>query len=270
MTVRLLGREVASELVRTRRRGVLLGWLGLTAALSVLVNTVMFSAATDSDGAAANGPGVQFPSLAVLESAEGLTAGVGSASSLLGVVTLAFWALLTATDYSTGLVRLLVAAQPRRWRLLAGKVVALTLWTIAVAALALVVNVGVAPAGASAAGVSTDAWTTAGAGDLLAAWASLLSALIAWGVLGLALATVTRSAAVAISIGVGYVLLLEGVLTSVLDSVADVLPGAVLTALAQGGTSSLSQSDALALGLLYAAVALIASVVVVQRRDVSD
>jgi hypothetical protein len=89
-------------------------------------------------------------------------------------------------------------------------------------------------------------------------------------VLGLALATVTRSAAVAISIGVGYVLLLEGVLTSVLDSVADVLPGAVLTALAQGGTSSLSQSDALALGLLYAAVALIASVVVVQRRDVTD
>jgi hypothetical protein len=199
----LLGNEVRSELVRIRRRSVLLGWLGLTAVLGVLVNTVMFSVVADAEGAATSGPGVSFPSLAVLESPEGLTAGVASASSLLGMVTLALWALLTATDYSTGMVRLLVAAQPERWRLLAGKVVALALWTSVVALLALVVNVVAAPAGASAAGIDTDAWAQVRAADLLSAWASLYSALLAWGVLGLTLATLTRSAAVAISIGAG-------------------------------------------------------------------
>jgi ABC-type transport system involved in multi-copper enzyme maturation permease subunit len=266
----LLGNEVRSELVRIRRRSVLLGWLGLTAVLGVLVNTVMFSVVADAEGAATSGPGVSFPSLAVLESPEGLTAGVASASSLLGMVTLALWALLTATDYSTGMVRLLVAAQPERWRLLAGKVVALALWTSVVALLALVVNVVAAPAGASAAGIDTDAWAQVRAADLLSAWASLYSALLAWGVLGLTLATLTRSAAVAISIGAGLRAAPRSILASVLDAVADVLPGSVLTALAQGGNDVLEQPRAVGLGLVYVLIALGAALVVVQRRDVTD
>lgn len=270
MTSMSLRNEIGSELVRTRRRGVLGAWLGLTGALAALINTVMFSVAASANGAPANGPGVDFPSLAALLSPDGLTAGVASASSLLGVVTLAFWSLLTASDYNTGLVRLLVAAQPRRWRLLAGKVTALTLWTAVVAFTAIVVNLAVAPASAHAAGLSTAAWTSAGLVDIVVAWANLFSALLAWGVIGLALATVTRSAAVAISVGVGYVLLLEGVLASVLDSVANVLPGSVLTALAQGGTNALSAWSAVALGLLYATIAIGVSLAAVQRRDVTD
>jgi ABC-type transport system involved in multi-copper enzyme maturation permease subunit len=265
-----LRNEICSELLRSRRRAVLFGWLGLSAVLAALVNTVMFQAAVDAQGQPTAAPGVDFPSVQVLETVEGLTAGVASASSMLGVVTLAFWALLTATDYSTGFVRLLVAAQPRRWPLLVGKAVALTLWTACAALLALVVNVGVAPAGASSAGVDTSAWDAVAAGDLLAACARLFSALLVWGLLGLALATVTRSAAVAISIGVGYVLLLEGVLASVLGGVADVLPGSVLTALARGGTDAVSQGQALVLGGTYAAVALVVALVVLQRRDVTD
>jgi len=270
MSVSGVRRAATSELVRTRRRGVLLGWLGLTAVLTALVNSVMFTVAAQGDGGPTAGPGADLPSLAVLESAAGLTAGIGSASNLLGVVTLAFWALLTASDYSTGMMRLLVAAQPGRWRLLTGKVLALSLWTAAVSLLALAVNLAAAPAGASAAGVTTTAWGTTGAVDLLSAWSGLLSALLAWGVLGLTLATLTRSAAVAVSIGVGYVLLLEGVLASVLTGVADVLPGSVLTALAQGGNDALSRSHAVVLGLLYAGIALAVTLLVVQRRDVTD
>lgn len=266
----LLINEVLSELIRSRRRAVLLGWLGLTAVLAVLVNTVMFRAAADADGRPTAAPGVDFPSVPVLESVAGLTAGVAAASSMLGVITLSFWALLTASDYSTGLIRLLVAAQPRRWRLLAGKAMALTLWTACAAAVALIVNVGAAPAGASSAGIDTSAWETAAAGDFLSAWARLFSALLVWGVLGLALATLTRSAAVAISIGVGYVLLLDRVLASLFDRVADVLPGSVLTALAKGGTDAVSQPQALIAGVIYAGLALAASLVMLQRRDITD
>lgn len=90
---------VRSELVRTRRRGVVLGWLGLTALAAVLINVVMFQVVQSGAVGPAGGPGVNFPTAAQLAAPEGLVAGLGAASSMFGVVTLSFWALLTATDY---------------------------------------------------------------------------------------------------------------------------------------------------------------------------
>ena len=264
-----LVRVVRSELVRSRRGGVLLGWAGLTAVFAVLVNSVMFSVATESGGAP-EGPGVSFPPLQELESAGGLTAGLGAASSMLGLVTLSFWAVLTATDSSTGLVRLLVSAQPRRGVLLAGKVLALTAWTAAAATLALVVNTVAAPAAARAAGVSTDAWSATGAGGLASAWLHLVLSLLVWGLLGLVLATATRSAAVAVSVGAGWVLLVEGVVGAALSGLADWLPGSVLTALARGGSDALSYASAAGGATGYAAVGLLVALLVVTRRDVTD
>ena len=263
-------REIRSELVRLRRRGVLLAWLGLMALFAVLINTVMFPAATDGSATPANGPGAVFPPLTTLESSEGLVAGLGAASSLLGVVTLSLWALTAATDYSSGLIRILVAAQPRRWRLLAGKATALALWTAAATTTALLVNVLAAVASARAAGAATDSWASGWVGTVSAGWAQLYLALLVWGCVGLGLAVATRSAAVAISVGVGYVLVVEPVVSSSLGSVRDWLPGATLTALAQGGTATLSGAGALAFGLLYATVALAAATVCLTRRDVTD
>jgi hypothetical protein len=113
-------------------------------------------------------PGVAFPTLAEMESPSGLMAGLAAASNMFGVVTLSFWAVATASDYSSGLIRLLVAAEPRRWRLLAGKVVALVIVTAAATTVAAVVNVFAVLPAAGAAGISTAAWGT----DLVAVVAS--------------------------------------------------------------------------------------------------
>lgn len=262
-------RAVRSELVRSRRRGVLLGWLGLTAVFAILANSVMFSAATGGGGAP-EGPGVAFPPLEVLQSAEGVTAGLGAAASMFGLVTLAFWAVLTATDYSTGLVRLLVSAQPRRGVLLAGKVLALSAWTAVAASVALVVNIVVAPLTAEAAGVSTQAWSAAGPAALAGAWLDLLLTLLVWGLLGLVLATLSRSAAIAVSVGAGWVLLVEGVVGAGLSGLADWLPGSALAALAQGGTASQSYGAAAATAAAYALTGLVVAHTVFARRDVTD
>ena len=263
-------REVRSEVVRSRRRGVLLGWFGLSAAFAVLIDTVMYGVVADDPTGARSGPGVAFPTLQALESSAGLTAGLSSAASMLGVVTLAFWAILTATDYSSGLMRLLASAQPRRYRLLVGKVIALVLWTCCAATAALVVHLGVAPTAAEAAGIDTSAWGAAGPADVLSAWVDLLSTLLVWGFIGLALATLTRSSAIAISVGAGYVLVVDGILRTAAGSLADVLPGSTLTALAQGGNADLSHSSAAAAAVGYVAVALAASAVAVTRRDITD
>lgn len=261
---------VRSELLRLGNRRTLLGWFGLMMLFAVLINAVMFQVVERSGPATTDGPGVAFPGASELLGAGGLFAGLGAAASFFGVVTLAFWALASASDYGTGLVRIVVAAEPRRWRLLLGKWIALALVTALTCAVVLVVNLGVAPAAADAGGFSTDAWG-ADAGTLaLEAAGQLYLSLLVWGSIGLALATVTRSAGVAIGVGVGYVLLLEAVISAVATDVADWLPGAILTALAQGGNDTVSLAAASVTGAAYVIVALGAAFTLFRTRDITD
>jgi len=57
----------------------------------------------------------------------------GSPESLIGIVALSLWAAAVASDYSTGWVRFMVAAESRRWRLLFGRLVALSGFTVVAA-----------------------------------------------------------------------------------------------------------------------------------------
>jgi ABC-2 type transport system permease protein len=260
---------VLSELTRLRRRGFVVGWLGLTAVFAALINVVMFQVVSEGP-APSNGPGVAFPTLEHLLGRDGIVAGLAAASSLLGVVALAFWAIAASTDYSTGLVRLLVAAEPRRWRLLVGKWLSLALATALVTAVAFVVNLVVAPVAAGAAGFEPRAWGTDLPAVASGAALHLYLALLIWGTIGLALAGLTRSSGVAIGVGVGYVLLLESVVKAAVTGIGDWLPGTVITAVADGGTPDVPFGQALGLGSLYVVLALAAALVVFTRRDITD
>ncbi|URN11131.1 hypothetical protein LUW77_01500 [Streptomyces radiopugnans] len=187
------------------------------------------------------------------------------------MVTLSFWAIATAGDYSTGLIRLLASAQPDRVRLLLGKVAALTVWTAAATTVALIANLVIAPMAAYArSDVDVSAWGQDIGPTLAAAWANLFCTLFVWGVIGLVLALVTRSAAISISVGVGYVLVVESVITAALDAIADRTPGATLSALAQGGTPGIPYGSALMTGALYTLVGLGIAFTVFKRRDITD
>jgi ABC-type transport system involved in multi-copper enzyme maturation permease subunit len=263
-------RVVRSELLRLRRRSVLFGWFGLVVMFAVLINFVMFNVVDETGAPPADGPGVSFPSAAALLAPEGIVAGLGAAASFFGVVTLAFWALASASDYSTGLVRIIVAAEPRRWRLLLGKWIALAIVTAATCLAALAVNVAVSPVAAQAGGFSPDVWGTDMPAVALEAVGQLYLSLLVWGSIGLALATLTRSAGVAIGVGVGYVLLVEAVISAVASDIGDWLPGSILTALAQGGNDAVSLTAASASGGLYVAAAMSAAWFTFQRRDITD
>jgi ABC-type transport system involved in multi-copper enzyme maturation permease subunit len=189
---------------------------------------------------------------------------------MFGIVTLSFWALAAATDYSSGLIRLLVAAEPHRWRLLAGKVLALMVVTAAATAVATFVNLMAAVPAAQAAGIATDAWMSDPVVSIVRAWLDAYVALIVWGVIGLALAVLTRSAAVAISIGVGYVLVVESIVKLGVGGDADWLLGSTLNALAAGGTTTVAFGTALALAAVYVIIGLGAATLVFVRRDVTD
>ena len=260
---------VRSELVRLRRPKLLIGWFGLMALFALMINQVMFGMASDPS-APANGPGVAFPSALELAGPSGPVAGLGAAASLFGIVTLSFWAIAVSTDYSSGLIRLLVSAQPHRWKLLAGKVMALTLVTAVATTVAMIFIVLSALPAASAAGIPTDQWGTDVISVLASAWVNAFAAMLVWGVIGLVLAVVTRSSAIAISIGAGYVLVVESIVRQSLGDGADWLLGSTLNALAAGGSQALSYGTAAAMGAVYIAAGLLIATVVVTRRDVSD
>lgn len=263
-------RVIRSELVRLRRRTFVLGWLGLTALSSVVLTSFAYLATEEAPEVAEAAPGGGFPSAEVLASSDGLTAALGSTATLLGVVTLAFWAVATASDFSTGLVRLLTQAEPRRVRLLLGKVGALVLWTGVAAVLATLASVAVSPALASATDIPTDAWEDGAVLQVVEAALQLFSSLLVWGVIGLVVAVLTRSAAVAVSAGVAYVLVVETLVGTVAEDAADWLPGATLRALATGGDAVIDHGTALALGAGYALAGLAVAAIVLVRRDVSD
>ena len=263
-------RELRSELTRLNRRGIWLGWLGLMAVFAVLINTVIYTIAANGSAPPGGGPGVAFPSVATLESSSGIVAGVSSAASMFGVITLSFWAIATASDYSTGLIRLLAAAQPHRWRLLLGKIGALLIWTALATTVAIVVNLAAALPSAEAAGISTDFWMDDLVGEIARAWLTSFSASVVWGVIGLVLALLSRSSAIAISVGVGWVLLIETIIKTASSDAGQWLPGTTLTALAQGGTDDLSFAGAVLIGCIYAAVGLIIGLVIFIRRPISE
>lgn len=259
-----------SELVRMARPRMLGAWFALMSLFAVMINAVMFATVGDSTGLPDGGPGVAFPTETTLASAEGIVAGLSAAASMFGVVILSFWAVTAATDYSSGLIRLLASAEPRRWRLLAGKVGALLVVTAAATAIATIVNITVAAPLAEGAGLSVEPWRTGLVGTVATAYLNTFLALAVWGALGLALAVLARSSALAISVGVGYVLVVEGVLRAAAPAATDWLPGSTLTALAAGGNATLSYGAAMGLGLTYAGIALGLATVVLTRRDITD
>ena len=261
---------VGSELTRLRQPRLLITWFGLMALFAAMINTIMVMFVSGGGSLPPGAPGVAFPTLAEMESPSGLMAGLAAASNLFGVVTLSIWAVVTATVYSSGLIRLLVAAEPRRWRLLAGKVVALLMVTAVATTVAALVNVFVALPTAGAAGISTAAWGTNLVEVVGTAWLNLYLGLAVWGVLGLVIAVLARSAAAAISIGVGYLLVVESTIKMVGDAPSDWLLGSTLNAVASGGTAAIPYGTALALALAYVTLGLLLAGVIFVRRDVTD
>ena len=261
---------IRSELTRLRQPRLLISWFTLMALFAAMVNTIMVSFVSGGGSLPPGAPGVSFPTLAEMESPSGLMAGLAAASNIFGVVTLSFWAVATASDYSSGLIRPLVAAEPHRWRLLAGKVAALLVVTAAATTVAAAVNVVAVFPAAGAAGISTAAWGTDLVAVVATAWLNLFLALCAWGVLGLVIAVLTRSAAVSISIGVGHLLVVESLIKMVKDAPSDWLLGTTLVAVAGGGSAAVPYGTALALALAYVTLGLVLAGVVFVRRDVTD
>ncbi len=256
--------------MKLRRPTAIVGYAGAAIGVTALMTVVSIANADNPD---ARGPGAaEGLTLAQLAEPGGYLAGFEAAGSFLGIIALALFASNIAAEFSTGTIRALLAVDPRRRRLLAGKTLGLAAFLIATVTAASIVGGIVATALSGPQGIDTAAWATAdGFTEGAATWANLAAATIVWGLFGALVAMVSRSAAISIAAGIGYFLIGEHlILQSLWPSTAEWLPAGLLNALAEGGTTAVSFTVALALSALYAATAYTLTSLVFARRDITD
>jgi len=250
-----------SEWTKLRRPTLLLStFLGLAFAASLFV-ILMFSQATANGG---------IVTLHQLARPNGLVIGVARASMLLGVVAFGIAASQVASEYSLGTLRQLLVRQPRRAVLLAGKMLGTISFLVLALCFAAVVALVVAVAAAQSRHVPTGAWFTGtGLGDLFRELGDLALATIGYSILGMAIGQFVRSAVFAVIVGFAWLIAVENIITRIVPSVGQWLPGASITAVASGGAEGVNYAHGIILGAVYIVLAIIAAMTVFVRNDVT-
>jgi ABC-type transport system involved in multi-copper enzyme maturation permease subunit len=261
-------RAFRSELVKLGRRSTLLAAGAVLPLLALLATTLVI---LNAGSTPAFGPSEGFePSLTQLGSSAGVTAGFRASTGFLGVLVFTLFLTSFAGEYVQGTLRTLLVREPRRGRLLLGKLAALTVLVATSLLLAELLSVGLSAVLVSGRGVSTSSWLTAGglqqaSGD----YANALVSAAFFGMAGTAVAVLVRSTSVGLAIGLAWLLPLEHIIQNAWAGAGRWFPGLTFDAVASGGTSVTSYSRALALGLALAVVLLGAGATSFLRRDVS-
>ena len=257
-------RSYASEWIRfhkTARVGI------LVMVVFVALVSVMVLLGNEEMGPGGGGHGGPFGGTVDLVADDGAVAALSASANLIGIVAIALFALSVARDFEWGTIRNLLVGQPRRAILLSGKLLAVASYVIIGAVAAGVAAVVLAVTLAPTQDISTDTWTVAGS---LGTIGTTAIATVLWGLVGAVLAMVTRSAAISITAGIAYLLIIESLLGLIWDTAGEWLPAGVIAALASGGTSQVSFEKSILLAVGYAILGLGVMYLTFMRRDVTD
>ena len=255
-----------SELLKLRRRGLLLGGGGLLLGFTALFTILGIANATKG---ATSGRGFHV-TVAELSKPDGLVRGIERASTLMGIVMLGIFAAAFGTEYTTGMLRNLLVREPRRVKFLTGKYLALVVFAVVIVLLACIVSIVLALALAPGKGIDTSAWTSStGIADTWRAIWHLLIAALGYGTVGAALAVIFRSPVAALAIGVAWILPAEAILSALWSNGQYWLPGQLLSNFASGGSTSVSLARTGLTLVVYWAIIAIGTSVLFSRRDVA-
>jgi hypothetical protein len=262
-------RAFRSEFIRIWRPAYFYGGFGAMAAFAALISVFIYTAAKTGPSLPSTSPqAAGFATVAQIASPGGFLAPLSVVSRPAGVIVLALWAIAAATDYSTGLIRIVVQAYPKRVPLLAGKIAAVATFTVMAATIAYLVMIFCARPLARLEGINVDHWKTDFASHFFKGYFDFTVAMLVWGLIGLMLAVLTHSSAMAIGIGIGFLLVVESLISIVAVNAAKYLPGGTLSTLVQGGTNGFPWGAALGVVVLYGLIAATVSLIVFRTRDI--
>lgn len=249
-------RAFRSEWIKLSRRNTLLGFGGAMIGFTLLFTFMAFMSVRGTDVGLQEEGAPAFVTKEVLSLTDGALFPLNQVAIFLGIIALALFASSIAGEFNRGTVRMLFVTEPNRVKLLAGKLTALASFVAIGVAATLLASVGLGAALAAGAGVDTAAWWTAEAATAMAsAYVNVTGSALVTALIGGALALLTRSAAIAISIGAAYFILGEALVSAFWKPLAEWGPAAVTNALVTSGEAGTSMGAARpAIGLATAAL----------------
>lgn len=259
-------RSYRAEMVKLVRRRVLLA-TALTTVVFALGGAATVLAAAEP--ATAGGTG-RTPSIEGLAAAGGGTEVFRVAAAFAGTFLFVVFVGAMAAEHGRGTLRTSLLRQPRRVRLLAGRLAAILTFAAITLAAAQALTWVAARVLAPGNGVDPGAWASV---DGLVAAAGDLGAVLLWvtgyAVIGTTVGLLVRSVPVALAVAIGWAGPFEHLLQDAWEPASRVLPGLLLEAFVTGGTDQVAAGRALGTAAAYTVVAAVVGAVVLARRDVA-
>jgi ABC-2 type transport system permease protein len=254
-----------SELVKVRRRRVLLVTAVTTLIFSIGSAAIILASVSRTADPA--GRGLTYDALA---DAGGGTEVFTTAVSFAGTFLFVVFVGAVAVEFSRGTFRTMLLHEPRRLRLLAGKMAGLLLFSAIVLAAAEVITWVAARLLAPSQDVATGEWITAEAlGEAVKDYASVLYWVTGYALLGMMVAVLVRSVPLALGIGIAWAGPVEHILQDAWSTAERIFPGLLLEEFVAGGTSEVSATRAFVTVTAYVLVAAIIAGTSFVRRDVT-
>jgi len=254
-----------AELVKLRRRRVLVVTAATTFAFSVGGAAIVLASAERTGNP--RDRGVTFASLA---EAGGGTEVFTTAVSFAGTFLFVVFVGAVAVEFSRGTFRTMLLHEPRRLRLLAGKMLGLLFFAAVVLAAAEALTWIAARLIAPSRDIATGEWISAAAlGDALTDYGSVLFWVTGYALLGTTLAVLVRSVPVALAIGIAWAGPFEHLLQDAWRPAERFFPGLLLEAFVAGGTLDVSASRAVLTVTVYLMLAATIAATTFARRDVT-
>lgn len=255
-----------AELVKVLRRRILIV-TAVTTVVFAVGSAAIVLASADQAGGRSSGRGV---TVASLSDAGGGTDVFATAVSFAGTFLFVVFVGVVAVEFSRGTFRTMLLYQPRRLRLLAGKMAALLAFAAAVLAAAEVLTWVAARLIAPSQDVATGAWVSVdGLAQGLGDYGSVVFWVSGYALLGMALAVLVRSVPVALAIGIAWAGPFEHLLQDAWSPAERFFPGLLLEAFVAGGTSDVSATRAFLTIAVYVAVAAAVGGAIFARRDIT-
>ena len=225
-----------AEWRKLRRPTLFFGSLFAVGFVSAMITAFIFILIDAPTGNAKEGAQAMVVTREMLALPEGVMIGFASSGALLGIVALSVFAAQTAQEFSLGTLRNLLVRQPNRIKLLMGKYISMITFIALAVVVSLISAIAIAYLLAGNAGVSTTAWRSGDAiKAILESYRNVCIAAIGYGTIGMALGIYLRSPISAISIGVGWLLVVENIIAAAWKASMNWLPGQLLSVISNGG-----------------------------------
>lgn len=246
-----------AELRKMRRPNLVLTLGGILGLLSTSITTIVFLKGKNTSATLSKFDGAYFT--------------FSTMGLFLSLIALSLFASQSANEYSYGTLRNLLVRQPRRMILLAGKFLAMGLFTFSLITFVALVNILLSFAESGMAHADTKLWLSSKAiHSFLSTYGNMLVATIGYGIYGASLGIILKSPMSAISISLLWFMVLENILGSTLPEAARWLPGNALAAVSNGGAKSYSYERGLLMSAAYLVIFGGIAAILFQRRDVAS